>query len=143
LAAYILTVNAQKPTSWTNPYFYYHYNTQLDLPTQKVSADEKAGNQQQLFTNYNDHSMQNTLGSHVVLLTTCLRDLKSKLRQKKIFSNGNSDKLREKLFSATKADLVHTHSETGRNSKIPIKPFRSTDGGGAYAAIKTSKPSVI
>jgi hypothetical protein len=27
--------------------------------------------------------------------------------------------------------------------KIPIKPFRSTDGGGAYAAIKTSKPSVI
>jgi hypothetical protein len=136
-------VNVQQPTSWTNPYFYYHYNTQLDLTTQKVSADEKAGNQQQLFTNFNDHSMQNTLGSHVVLLTTCLRDLKSKLRQKKIFSNGNSDKLREKLFSATKADLVHTHSETGRNSKIPIKPFRSTDGGGAYAAIKTYKPSVI
>ncbi len=55
--------------------------------------------------------MQNTLGSHVVLLTTCLRDLKSKLRQNKIASNENSDKLHEKLFSATKADLVHTHSE--------------------------------
>jgi hypothetical protein len=27
--------------------------------------------------------------------------------------------------------------------KIPIKLFRSPDGGGAYAAIKTSKPSVI
>jgi hypothetical protein len=27
--------------------------------------------------------------------------------------------------------------------KIPIKLFRLTDGGGAYAAIKTSKPSVI
>jgi hypothetical protein len=27
--------------------------------------------------------------------------------------------------------------------KIPIKLFRSTNGEGAYAAIKTSKPSVI
>ncbi len=84
--------------------------TPLDLLTQKVSTGEKTGNQQ-LFTNYNDHSMQNTLGSHVVLLTTCLRDLKSKLRQNKIVTNGNSDKLREKLCSATKANLVHIHSE--------------------------------
>jgi hypothetical protein len=101
-------VNAQQPTSWTNPYFYYHYNTQLDLPTQKVLADEKAGNQQQLFTNYNDHSMQNTLGSHVVLLTTCLREMKSKLRQNKKVSNGNSDKLREKLFSYESRFGSHT-----------------------------------
>ncbi|XP_046448793.1 uncharacterized protein LOC124197394 [Daphnia pulex] len=83
-----LSASDQQPTTWTNPYFYYHYNTPLDLPTQKVSTDEKAGNQQQVFTNYNDHSMQNTLGSHVILLTTCLRDLKT-----------------------TKADLVHSHTE--------------------------------
>jgi hypothetical protein len=113
LTAYGLSssASAQQPTGWTNPYFYYHYNAQLDLPTQKVSADGKAGNQQQLFTNYNDHSMQNTLGSHVVLLTTCLRDLKCKLRKNKIVSKGNSDKLCKKLYLATKADLVHTHSE--------------------------------
>ncbi|XP_046640038.1 uncharacterized protein LOC124321177 [Daphnia pulicaria] len=88
LTAYGSTSSVQQPTDWNNPYFYYHYNTPLALPTQKVSADEKAGNHQQLFTNYNDHSMHNTLGSHVVLLTTCLRDLKT-----------------------TKTDLVHTHSE--------------------------------
>jgi hypothetical protein len=88
LTAYVLMASA-----WTNPFYYYpNYNTPLALPTQKVSADDKAENQQQLFTNYNDHSMKNTLGSHVVLLTTCLRDLKSKFKNK-LVCNGKSDKL--------------------------------------------------
>jgi hypothetical protein len=108
---YGLTSSAEQPTTWTNPYFYYHYNTPLALPTQKASANEMMSNQR-VFTNYDDHSIQNTLNSHVVLLTTCLRDLKSKFKTKtKIVCHGNSDKLFYNLFSATKADLVHTHSE--------------------------------
>jgi hypothetical protein len=70
------------------------------------------------------HSMQNTLGSHVVLLTRCERDLKSKLRQNKIVCSGNSYKLREKLFTATKADLVHTHFEV-ENVKKELNKLKS------------------
>jgi hypothetical protein len=83
LTAYGSTSSAQQVTTWTNPYFYYHYNTPPTptlVPGQKVSS-KMLGNQK-LISNYNDHSMQNTLGSHVVLLTTCLRDLKSKLKNK-------------------------------------------------------------
>ncbi|XP_046447848.1 uncharacterized protein LOC124196719 isoform X1 [Daphnia pulex] len=127
LTAYGSTSSAQQPTTWTSPYFNYHYNTPLDLPTQKVPADEKAGNPQQLFTNYNDHSMQNTLGSHVVLLTTCLRDLKT-----------------------TKADLVHTHSEVENVkkelNKLKDTPFNSTSTqllANVMATVENMKKEII
>jgi hypothetical protein len=81
LTTYVSTSSAEQPTTWTSPYFNYHYNNPLTLPTQKASANEMVGNQK-VFTNYDDHSIQNTLSSHVVLLTTCLRDLKSKLKKK-------------------------------------------------------------
>ncbi|EFX75549.1 hypothetical protein DAPPUDRAFT_250255 [Daphnia pulex] len=90
LTAYGFTSSAQQATTWTNPYFYYHYNTPLELPTQKeATANEMVGNQKQLSGYDNDdHSIVKTLGSHVVLLTTCLREL-----------------------ITTKADLVQTHTE--------------------------------
>jgi hypothetical protein len=78
LATYVLMASAQPPTSWTNnPYYFFsNINTPPIVAPQKISADEKTGNQK-VFTDYDDHSMQSTLGSHVVLITTCLRDLKS------------------------------------------------------------------
>jgi hypothetical protein len=92
LTAYGSTSSAQQPTTWTNPYFYYNYNNPLALPTQKASANEMVGNPKQLSA-YDDHSIQSTLGSHVVLLTTCLRDLRSKLKKRtKLVFNGNSYK---------------------------------------------------
>ncbi|EFX75551.1 hypothetical protein DAPPUDRAFT_323209 [Daphnia pulex] len=76
LTAYGFTSSAQQATTWTNPYFYYHYNTPLESPGQKISANELVGNQKQLSGYDNDdHSIENTLSSHVVLLTTCLREL--------------------------------------------------------------------
>jgi hypothetical protein len=80
LTTYVLMASAQQPTTWTNPYFYYHYNAPLALPGQIVSANEMVGDQKQ-FSGYDDLSVQNTLGSHVVLLTTCLRELISKLKK--------------------------------------------------------------
>ncbi|XP_046640526.1 uncharacterized protein LOC124325995 [Daphnia pulicaria] len=97
LTAYGSTSSAQQPTTWTNPYFYYNYNNPLALPTQKASANEMVGNPKQLSA-YDDHSIQSTLGSHVVLLTTCLRDLRT-----------------------TKADLVQTHKEVENFKKELIE----------------------
>ncbi len=78
MAAYVSMASAQLPTI-TNPYYFYsNINTAPIVAPQKISADEKAINSK-TFTNYDDQSIQNTLNSHVVLLTTCLRDLKSKL----------------------------------------------------------------
>ncbi|EFX70891.1 hypothetical protein DAPPUDRAFT_256562 [Daphnia pulex] len=59
LAAYGSTSSAQQPTTWTNPYFFYHYNTPLALPGQMVSAYEMLGDQKQL-SGYNDLSVKNT-----------------------------------------------------------------------------------
>jgi hypothetical protein len=79
LTAYVLMTSAQLPTTWINPYYLFsNINTPLIVAPQKISADETETNSK-TFTNYDDHSIQNTLSSHVVLLTTCLRDLKSKL----------------------------------------------------------------
>ncbi len=78
LAAYVSMASVQLPTI-TNPYYFYsNIITSPIFAPQKISADEKAINSK-TFTNYDDHSIQNNLSSHVVLLTTCLRDLKSKL----------------------------------------------------------------
>jgi hypothetical protein len=74
--------SAQQASTWTSPYFYYHYNAPLALPGQKISANEMVGNQKQLYGyDNNDHSIENTLRSHVVILTTCLRELIGKLKE--------------------------------------------------------------
>jgi hypothetical protein len=72
-------VFCQSPAAtWTNPYFYYHYNTPLALPTPQINSAEKVtASNQNVFSGHDDHSMANTLGSHVVMLSTCLRELKS------------------------------------------------------------------
>ncbi|EFX60624.1 hypothetical protein DAPPUDRAFT_342342 [Daphnia pulex] len=73
LTDYGSTSSAQQPTTWTNPYFYYHYITPLVLPGQMVAANEMTGDHKQ-FSGHDDLSVQNLLGSHVVLLTACLRE---------------------------------------------------------------------
>jgi hypothetical protein len=95
LTAFVLMASAQLPTTWTNPYYFYsNINTPPIVAPQKISADETEINSK-TFTNYDDHSIQNTLSSHVVLLTACLRDLKSKLY---IFS-GKEIKFKVLIFS--------------------------------------------
>ncbi len=65
-------VSAQLPTTDNSS-----YNNPLALPAQQnFSANETVDNQNQ-FSGHEDESELNTLGSHVVLLTTCLRELKS------------------------------------------------------------------
>ncbi len=59
------------------PYPYYHYNPPLAMAPQKPSAYQMPGNGKQVSV-YDDHSVSNTLGSHIVLLSTCLSELKSK-----------------------------------------------------------------
>jgi hypothetical protein len=79
MMAYVLAASAQQlpASSWTNPYFFYHYNAPLAMaPQQKPSPYQMTGNQN-VFSNHDDHSFENTLGSHVVMLSTCLRELKS------------------------------------------------------------------
>jgi hypothetical protein len=82
MMAYVLAASAQQlpASSWTNPYFYYHYNAPLAMAPQKLSPYQMTGNQN-VFSNHDDHSFENTLGSHVVMLSTCLRELKSKSQQ--------------------------------------------------------------
>jgi hypothetical protein len=71
-------VFCQSPAAtWTNPYFYYHYNAPLAMAPQKISPYQMASNQN-VFSGHDDQSLENTLGSHVVMLSTCLRELKSK-----------------------------------------------------------------
>jgi hypothetical protein len=95
LTAFVLMASAQLPTTWTNPYYFYsNINTPPIVAPQKISADETEINSK-TFTNYDDHSIKNTLSSHVVLLTACLRDLKSKLY---IFS-GKEIKFKVLIFS--------------------------------------------
>jgi hypothetical protein len=82
MMAYVLAASAQQlpASSWTNPYFYYHYNAPLAMAPQKLSPYQMTGNQN-VFSNHDDQSLENTLGSHVVMLSTCLRELKSKSQQ--------------------------------------------------------------
>jgi hypothetical protein len=80
LTAYVFMVSAQIPTDLNNPFFFYpNYNFPPALPAQKIAANELLSKQ---FSGYDDHSIQNTLGSHVVLLTTCLGELKSNFKTK-------------------------------------------------------------
>ena len=85
----VLMASAQQPqqlpaSGWTNPYFYYHYNAPLATAPQKPSPYQMTGNQN-VFSGHDDHSLENTLGSHVVMLSTCLRELKSKSQKPKSF----------------------------------------------------------
>ena len=83
MMAYVLAASAQQQpaSSWTNPYFFYHYNAPLAVAPQKPSPYQMTASNQNVFSSHDDHSLENTLGSHVVMLSTCLRELKSKSQQ--------------------------------------------------------------
>ena len=57
MTVYGSTSSAQQLTTWTNPYFYYHYNTPLALPGQIVSTSGMAGDEKQLSDYEDDHSI--------------------------------------------------------------------------------------
>ena len=110
MTVYVLMASAQQPqqlqaSSWTNPYFFYHYNAPLAMAPQKISPYQMAANQN-VFSGHDDQSLENTLGSHVVMLSTCLRELKSKSQI--ILSRAFKSNCVKLNFSATRADLVQT-----------------------------------
>jgi hypothetical protein len=77
---------AQMPTPWSNPYFYYHYNAPLALPPQKTPTDEMDGNNKHHLSNYDDQIriVSDSLGAHSLLISTCVRELRSKSQSKHI-----------------------------------------------------------
>jgi hypothetical protein len=66
---------AQMPTPWTNPYFFYHYNA--PLPPQKTSTDEMDGYSKHHLSGYGDQIVSDSLGAHSLLISTCVRELRS------------------------------------------------------------------
>jgi hypothetical protein len=95
MTVYVLMASAQQlpASSWTNPYFFYQYNSPLAMAPQKPSAYQMPGNGKQVSV-YDDHSVSNTLGSHIVLLSTCLSELKSKSQYNKTTQIYNSNKFK-------------------------------------------------
>jgi hypothetical protein len=77
--AYVLVASAQQlpASTWNQSLFLLpHYNSPLAMaPPKDLAAYQMPGNEKQVpvYT-----TVSNTLGSHIVLLSTCLRELKSK-----------------------------------------------------------------
>jgi hypothetical protein len=65
---------AQMPTPWTNPYFFYHYNA--PLPPQKTN--EMDGHNKHHLSGYGDQIVSDSLEAHSLLISTCVRELRSK-----------------------------------------------------------------
>ena len=82
LTAYVLMANAQMSTPWTNPYFFYHYNA--PLPPQKTSTHEMDGNNKHHLSSYGEQIISDSLGAHSLLISTCVRELRSKSQSKHI-----------------------------------------------------------
>ncbi len=78
LTAYVLLANAQMSTPWTNPYFFYQYNAPLALPPQKTSTNEMDGHNKHHLSDYGDQIISDSLGAHSLLISTCVRELRSK-----------------------------------------------------------------
>jgi hypothetical protein len=74
LSAYVLVTTGQMPTPWTNPYFSYHYNA--PLPPQKTN--EMDGYNKHHLSDYGDQIISDSLGAHSFLISTCVRELRSK-----------------------------------------------------------------
>ena len=85
LSTYVLMANAQMSTPWTNPYFYYHYNAPLALPPQKTSTHEMNGNNKHHLSDYGDQIISDSLEAHSLLISTCVRELRSKSSLKNYF----------------------------------------------------------
>ena len=73
LSANVLMATAQMPTPWTNPYFFYHYNA--PLPPQKTNEMD-VGNKH--LSDYGDQLISDSLGAHSLLISTCVKELRSK-----------------------------------------------------------------
>ena len=92
LSAYVMMTTAQMSTPWTNPYFYYHYNA--PLPPQKTSANEMDGNNKHHLSGYGEQIISDSLGAHSFLISTCVRELRSKSQSKHILKLIISSKFR-------------------------------------------------
>jgi hypothetical protein len=82
LTASVLMANAQMSNHWTNPYFFYHYNA--PLAPQKTSTDEMDGHNKHHLSGYGDQIVSDSLEAHSLLISSCVRELRSKLQIKNI-----------------------------------------------------------
>ena len=88
--AYVLVASAQQlpASTWDQSLFLLpHYNSPLAMaPPKDLAAYQMTGNGKQIhdYTSRLRRShVSNTLGSHIVLLSTCLSELKNKSQNKK------------------------------------------------------------
>ncbi|EFX66961.1 hypothetical protein DAPPUDRAFT_115861 [Daphnia pulex] len=95
------------------------------------------------FSGHDDLSVQNMLGSHVVLLTACLREFINETHASRVESIKNDLSLMttvenlKKDTNAMKADLVHTHTDV-ENVKKELNELKASGAASSIGRMPKS-----